>query len=537
MDTLGPLEAVGGAATAVQEPSGSAGDVDPGAIAAGSAPAAEPRAAVRGLDARPGLPVAVLVLAYAATRVVAAVAGVRYDDSVLRGTPLTDMWQLLDVHLLKDHLLTSVWHLQSQPPLFNLYCGMLLKLPTALRGPVEVACALALGLTMVLCTYLLMVELSVPRWVALAVTLVCVVASPAVLLYENWLNYAEPTAAFGTFAAWCLIRFLRTARFRYGLGFFGGYAAIVLLDSSYQLEWFLVALAVVAVVLRHRWRTVVAVAAVPLLLLLVWTVKDFVQFGTTTTSSWLGMNLARSVLYQAPPRKIAQLQRQGRLDALASIPAFGGPEAYSPRFVHAVPSPVAAVGELRKADGATNFNNPLYIRVSSLYLHDDLVWIRAHPDIYSEDIQRSVDVWMVGTDQNFTDSTNWPAVRAYARVYDRVVEWQPTQDPAPALVVFHPERQSDTWLSVQAIAVYLLALGGAPVLAWRRRRSDPAMAGTLAVLWITTAYAFAVSSLVEIGENERFRSELGPVPTVLAVVVVVTVVRVLWSRRRPTVTG
>jgi len=57
------------------------------------------------------------------------------------------------------------------------------------------------------------------------------------------------------------------------------------------------------------------------------------------------------------------------------------------------------------------------------------------------------------------------------------------------------------------------------------------------VLWITTAYAFAVSSLVEIGENERFRSELGPVPTVLAVVVVVTVVRVLWSRRRPTVTG
>ena len=58
---------------------------------------------------------------------------------------------------------------------------------------------------------------------------------------------------------------------------------------------------------------------------------------------------------------------------------------------------------------------------------------------------------------------------------------------------------------------------------------DP-LAGTLAVLWWTTAYAFATSSLLEIGENERFRSELGPVPTVVAVVEVTTVVRAVWWR-------
>ena len=60
------------------------------------------------------------------------------------------------------------------------------------------------------------------------------------------------------------------------------------------------------------------------------------------------------------------------------------------------------------------------------------------------------------------------------------------------------------------------------------------MAGTLAVLWWTTAYAFATSSLVEIGENERFRSELGPVPTILAVVVVTAAVRATWSAWRRT---
>jgi hypothetical protein len=113
-----------------------------------------------------------------------------------------------------------------------------------------------------------------------------------------------------------------------------------------------------------------------------------------------------------------------------------------------------------------------------------------------------------------------------------MVEWQPTQDPAPGFVVFTRGWHRPAWLSGQALAVYALALVGAPVLAWRRRRSDPALAGTVAVLWWTTAYAFTTTSLVEIGENERFRSELGPVPTVVAMAVVAAVVRVAWSRWR-----
>ena len=502
---------------------------------AATSPAGAPATArPRGLDARPGIPVVVLVAAYAGTRIWAAVAGVRYDDSVLRGTPLTDMWQLLDVHLLKDHLASSVWHLNSQPPLFNLYAGFLLKLPTGLRRPVEVVCSLALGLAMVVCAYLLQVELRVPRVAALVVTLVVVVASPAYLLYENWMNYAYPTAALGTVGAWSLVRFLRTGRARFGLGFFGASAAMVLLDSTYQFEWLLVAAVPVVVVLRHRWRTVLAVAAVPLLVVAGWYVKDYVQVGTTATSSWLGMNLARSILYRAPAGQIASLQRQGRMNAVASVPPFAGPEVYSPRYVRAVPSPVRAVGALHKSDGATNFNNPLYVHISSLYLHDDLVWIRAHPHEYADDVLNSLGVWFVGTDQNFTDSINWPATRTYARAYDRYVEWQPTQDPAPGFVVFARGWHRPGWLSGQAMAVYALALVGAPVLVWRRRRSDPAMAGTLAVLWWTTGYAFATSSLVEIGENERFRSELGPVPTILAVVVVTAAVRATWSAWRRT---
>jgi len=478
-------------------------------------------------------PTAVLVGAFAVSRIAAAAAGVRFDDSVLRGTRLTDKWQLLDIHLLRTDLLDSVWHLDSQPPLYNLYSGLVLWLPTGLRHPFETASGLALGLVIVLSTYHLLLELAVPRGVALGVTLVGVVASPAYLLFENWLDYAEPTAALGTFAAWCLIRYLRTGGARYGLGFFGGYAGVVLLDSTYQIEWLLVGLVIVLVVLRTRWRQVLAVAAVPVLLVATWYVKDGVLFGTTTTSSWLGMNLARSVLFKAPPATVAVLERQGTLGPLALVPAFGPPSAYVPRFARPTPQADQALGALFKADGATNFNNPIYITVSSQYLHDDLAYIAARPGQYLTDVDRAVQVWLVPSDQNFANSPDWPAVRGYAALYDRVVEWQPVMDPAAAEVVFDRRPSPLSWLSLQAVAVYALALLGTPVLVWRRRR-DPATAGTLLILWSTTAYAFAASSLIEIGENERFRFGLGPVPLVLATVVVCAAARALWSARGPT---
>ncbi len=173
-------------------------------------------------------------------------------------------------------------------------------------------------------------------------------------------------------------------------------------------EWWLGALAVVLVVLRHRWRQVVLVAAVPLLVVATWTAKDLVLFGTTTTSSWFGMNLGRDVLFRAPAERLSQLERQGVLTPLASIPAFSDPHVYAPRYARLRPDPDPALGALYKANGAPNFNNPVYIPVASQYLHEDLAFIRADPGRYAADVGSSVQVWLVGTDQNFTNSANWP---------------------------------------------------------------------------------------------------------------------------------
>ncbi|HEY1989664.1 MAG TPA: hypothetical protein VGG43_09380 [Acidimicrobiales bacterium] len=477
------------------------------------------------------LPLTVLTLAFALSRVGFYLAGIRYDGSVLSGASNTDMYQLVDVHLLHDQLLTSVWHLESQPPLFNLYGGLVLKLPHGLQGPAEVVTFLALGLVLVLATYLLLSELGVPRGLAVAATLVLVVLAPAFVLYENWLNYAYPTAALLTLSGWLLLRYLRTKQWGYGLAFFAAVSAVVLLNSTYQVEWLVVAVALAVVAARHQWRHVLMAAAIPVLVVGAWYVKDAVLFGTSSTSSWLGMNLARDTLYGAPRAEIASMVKNGTLTPLAAIPAFQGPSTYIPGFGRPAPTGTAALDELTKADGAPNFNNPLYVRVSSEYLRNDLAFISAHPGEYAGDVNISVRNWFTATDQNFTPATNWPRIEGYTRIYDRAVEWQPQIDPDVAIVAFfnHSPPGLNT-LSYQAIVLFALTLLGLPVLVWRRRKYDPAVAGTLAFLWLTVGYAFVVTSLVETGENERFRFELGSLPAVGGIVVLVAIGRA-WSGR------
>jgi hypothetical protein len=485
---------------------------------------------VGGRDRRPLIAVAAVFLL---SRAAFAAVGVRFDMSPLRGSFAADPWQLLDTQLLQHHLITSVWHLNSQPPLFNLFCGALLKLPFAIQEPFASLGFLALGLMMVVCLYSVLVELRVPTWLALAVsTLVAV--DPAYVLYENWLSYAYPTAAFLSLSALCLVRYVRHHRMRWGLGFFGAVATVALLNSSYQLVWVVVAGIVVAVAVRSRWRPALVAAAIPVLLVVGWVAKDAAQVGMFTSSSWVGMNFARTTLVTASPAELRSLVASHTLTPIAEVPPFSPVSAYAPRFARLTHTGVAAVDAPYKADLGTNFNNGIYAGVSSQYLHDDLAFIRARPRAYAINVVNAAKQWTVPPDEYQFVRSNRGHIATWANLFDRTVLARPSANPDPVvntlvLTAGPPAAQ----LSYLIIVVDAIALLGSPFVAWWRRRTDPAGAATLAYLWVTTVYALVTTSLLELGENQRFDMELGPLPLIAAVVVVVAVARVLKAPVAP----
>ena len=387
---------------------------------------------------------------------------------------------------------------------------------------------------MVVCAYLLQVELRVPRVAALVVTLVVVVASPAYLLYENWLNYAYPTAAFGTVGAWCLVRFLRTGRARFGLGFFGAYAA----DGPAQQH--LPGRMAAGGGGAGRGRAAAPVAHRPGRGRRAGRGRGrLVREGLRAGRDHHDQQLAGD-----EPGPFGPLSGARRTDRRAAAPG-----AHERRRLHsALRRPRGLCAPLRPGrarsrpagGGAPQVRRGHQLQQPAVRPH--LVAVparrprldrgpsprvrRRRPQLARGVVRRHRPelhrLGQLAGHPPYARSTTgtWSGSRPRTR--------PPASWSSPAGGIGRAGCRARPWPSTRC------ALVGAPVLVWRRRKSDPALAGTLAVLWWTTAYAFTTSSLVEIGENERFRSELGPVPTILAVVVVTAVVRVAWSVSRRT---
>jgi hypothetical protein len=468
------------------------------------------------------LPITTLVVCFAASRIGFWLAGVRFDLA-----PLTaGSEQVLAVSLLKHELFTSVWYLHSQPPLFNLYCGLILHLPGGLQRTGAWVSFMAVGLVLVIATYLLLVELRVSATLALIVAL-AMVASPSNILYENWLFYAYPSAAALVLGGLFCARYLHTGKWLYGLGFFSCICVLALLDSLYQPIWVLAVLLLMAFIVRDRVRQLLTVAAIPVLLVTGWVVKDAFMFGTYSTSSWIGMNLADLTLVPAARSgQLHELVREGKLTPLALVGPWKEVSAYTPKFVPDDRMGVDALDDRFDTSGAANFNNIVYVRVSSLLLADDLRYIELEPGNYVHYVAIGAAVWLTPSDQYPFVYQNWLKIHPWVDGFDKVIGWQPDEAPAAttALDAVLGRAPAASQISYSTVLVSAVALIGAPVFLWFRRRNlGRNMVGMVVFLWGTIAYAYATSSLLDIAENNRLRFELGPFPLVLAIVVV------LWS--------
>ena len=104
-------------------------------------------------------------------------------------SPLDSAKQFLDPALLQHDLLSSLWYLHSQPPLFNLFLGLVLK--TALDpGLIFELCFRISGLLIPLCMYATLAILGANRIAAFLVTLFFML-NPSLILYESLLYYTH----------------------------------------------------------------------------------------------------------------------------------------------------------------------------------------------------------------------------------------------------------------------------------------------------------------------------------------------------------
>jgi hypothetical protein len=453
---------------------------------------------------------AVVVGAFVVSRVVFHLLGVRFDDS-----SLTIYWQYLDTELLREHLLQSLLYLHCQPPLFNLFLGIILKLfPGWTTGALAVSYAL-IGLTLAVALFRLMCRLGVADWLAATVTILFSI-SPTGILYENWLHYPYPIMALLVLAALFLHRFLSDGRTRDGVAFFSCLAAVSLIMSYFHLVW-LVAIAVgLLLVCRKERRRILRSACVPLLVVVLWYGKNLVLFDSFSSSTWLGMNLAKMTTTFVPDADLRRLQVERKVSGISLVPPFSPLEAYRRFIGDTTRTGVPVLDQETRLGGATNFNHRAYISLARQYMKDDLTLLRLRPQAYLRSWLDAGLMYFMPASANKFLRANIEPIRyltiAYEILQGRVMYHVEPELQRTNLGRFYCQKILNMGFLLLIGYVFALIYAGRRVRqGWRERRGK-LRARELALLFIlfNLVSGALIGTMLEVGENPRFRSMVDP---------------------------
>jgi hypothetical protein len=433
-----------------------------------------------------GLPIAngllLVVVGFVLSRLYVWWLGVRFETSALEW-----YWQVLDPQLLSDRLAESVFYLHAQPPLFNLALGAGLKLAGANSQAFFQLVFLALGLALAVVIYLLLIRFGLSQLIA-AVLVLLYATSPNWLMYEWWLFYDFPNAAALVMAGFALVQYARGPSTSWLVVYFAIACAVVLTRSLFHPVWFLGCIVLVMAAERRRWRTVAAISLVPLLVILAVAAKNQAVFGFFGSSSWLGMSLARATTGRLAPPEREAMVRQGRLSKVALVPPFSPVESYESVGVEVTDCGIPALGWRLRSTGAPNFNHLAFVDVSSSYLTDALTVMSDRPGLYLDSV-----------------------AGAAGRFFWSPVNYPPFRDNLVATASTYRLFESTVNLPPVAFMLGLLAFSYGGLRAWRRVRGRGSPMDLFFVWSVCTiSWVFVVSSLLEYGENFRFRFAVEP---------------------------
>ncbi len=465
------------------------------------------------------LMIAAVAVTFAVTRAIYYVAGVRFD-TWNEYYPM----QFVFPELLKNDLWRSLFYLQSQPPLYNLFLGTVMKVFQGSSSIAFTIIYLTFGLMFAVAMYMLMRRLGVSRTVGYCMTLLFI-ASPESILFENVLYYSYPVALFLCLTAILLHVYIRNRNFMTGVLFFSLLASVVLMRSLFHIVWFIFIASVIFFSVSHLRKKTLIAAAVPFLLVLSVYAKNLYLFGQFSTSSWLGASFAKMTTFMLPEEERIVLAERGEITELAFIPAVQGLWVYHdkarvPKFKN---TGVPIVDIEHYPSVGNNYNNPSIQSISRQYMKDALVVLKKHPGVYLNGLKKSFLIyffpsadWFISCNTYNLSAVHYVALIYNNTVFGRFMGNEPGEERSIKAYGKQVNDLSNTGLLIflwYVVAVMYAFLFIVRILIWRKK--DLADVLTVGFLVLTILYVTAVGNFFEVLENMRFRFLTEPLVVVL----------------------
>jgi len=466
--------------------------------------------------------VLILVTFFLISRLLMFAVGMNFNMNYL-----VTAWQNVDVWLLKNDLLRSIWYLHSQPPIFNLFTGVILKL-----FPVNFSIFFQLffhflGLVLSLCLYYIIKNTSSNRLLSFLISLLFILG-PSVILFESFFFYDFFVLVVLVVITFFFQKFTQTNKFYYLWAFFLSAAFLVLTRRIFHLVWFLIMGLILLYFYRTDWKRILLAFFIPLLFIVFWYGKNFYYFGNFDASSWSGMGFFKTINFTLTNEEREDLFNKG---IVSSNIFYGDPyiipinttTVSAATFSNKIFS-VPVVGEYNKKDGRINYNYYGYINLSREVMDDFISILKNRPLVYIKAIIATGIIYFAPASNYFAPSgggdgsvdPNYALIRRWDVFYNKIIYGQPLSWGGERLQNYISDilniRKTQAWRllspGIFIVVVYLVSfIYGLKVIFQKNAifvyGRDVYI--TIIFLVLNIFYVSAVGILAEAGENQRHR--------------------------------
>jgi hypothetical protein len=231
-----------------------------------------------------------------------------------------------------------------------------------------------------------------------------------------------------------------------------------------------------------------------------WYIKNYSLFGSFSTSTWIGMNMARNVFHDADLNDSSKIQSIIPFSRISEYRNFI-PAGYADKYKGW--NDVDLMQEL-KNDSFINVKHINYIPVSKEYTAASISEIKTKPVAYFKNVSQSAIIY-------FAPATLYPTTVAQARkikYYDMVYSFNLSYFAKDK----HERRVALLVSAIPKVIIYIIVVF---LLIREMIRTRKPLLLHLFILG-TIGYIFCISSLFEHYENMRFRYEAEPLFLLLA---------------------
>ena len=436
-------------------------------------------------------------------------------------------WQLIPWDILSSDPLRSVWYLHVQPPLWNLLLGDTAWLsPFGDAKTLQVLMAL-IGIAGAWLAAELGERLGLSRRAALVVALIATL-NPEVLkgAFEPTYELAVGVLLLAVLVA--VVDLGSTTNVRRALLVLATLVtATTMTRSLYHPVWAVIIVVFGLWLLRRRIdrRTIIAVLAIPIVVIGGWMAKNQYLYGEPTLSSWFGMNLQRAVIPVLPKDDLDHLYATGEVSQIAMIGPFGRYDLYAdtmppcePKHDHrSVTEPMRRTDEL-----SPNFNYECFLPIFAQAGDDAWTVIREYPGAWLKGRMWSLRTTFA-VSLNPRDSESF-VMRGLDTVYSvGRLDMGGVLSTSGWGTPIYGQLEAPVDFGLVLIPMYgsVIVLGAWSVIKRLLRRGLGPLDPVLAVAAFTVAFTILVGAVAELGEQARFRTMTDPIVTVVVIALVV----------------